>query len=175
MPSAAGSCRPRASEGARWTAERSRAGFTLLEVLITLILLALTYAIVIPSIGRARVQAAVYNSTQAVISTISLAKAAAVRFGRPSVLRIDSDRDRMWVEVDTTVGGSGAADTLGFFSFADQLEVDLESDRTTLCFDGRGIGVTRSICPEAGAAIIVSLQGKADTVFVSRVGRVLTR
>jgi len=140
-----------------------------------MMLLALIYAIVIPSIGKTRVQAAVHNSTQTVISTISLAKAAAVRFGRPAVLHIDVYRDEMWVEVDTTVAGTGAVDTLGFFSFAEQLDVDLKSNRATLCFNGRGIGVTRAACPDAGAAIIVSLHSKADTVFVSRVGRVLTR
>jgi len=109
------------------------------------------------------------------MGSISLAKAAAVRFGRPSVLRLDSDRDRMWVEVDTTLAGTGSADTLGYFSFREDLKVDLKANRTALCFDGRGIGTTRTACPQAGAVIIVALNQSADTVFVSPIGRVLSR
>jgi Tfp pilus assembly protein FimT len=145
------------------------------EVLITVMLLSLVYAIAIPTIGRTRIQASVHNSTQAVIATVSLAKAAAVRFGRPSVLRLDSDRDRLWVEVDTTVAGTGVADTLGFFSLREELQVDLNANRATLCFNGHGVGTTRAVCPQAGAVIILSLMGRADTVFVSPLGRVVTR
>jgi len=152
-----------------------RAGFSLLEVLVTLVLLSMIYAIAIPSIGRTRVKASVHNSSQAVIGAISLAKAAAVRFGRPSVLRLDSSRDRVWVEVDTTLAGTGRLDTLGYFSFREELKVDLKTNRTALCFDGRGIGTTRTACPQAGAVIIVALNQSADTVFVSPLGRVITR
>lgn len=152
-----------------------KAGFSLLEVLITLILLSMVYAIAIPSIGRTRVQASIHNSSQAVIGTISLAKAAAVRFGRPSVLRLDSSRDRMWVEVDTTLAGTGSTTTLGYFSFREELKVDLKANRSALCFDGRGIGTTRAACPQTGAVIIVTLNQRADTVFVSPLGRVITR
>ncbi len=138
-------------------------------------LLALVYAIVIPSIGRTRVHASVHNSTQTLLSTIALAKASAIRFGRPSVLRLDTSRDAIWIEIDTTAAGSGTVDTLGFYSFAEQLQVNLGSNRSAVCFDGRGIGVTRAVCPDAGAVIVVSRLGKADTVFMSQVGRVLTR
>ncbi len=153
----------------------SRAGFSLLEVLVTLMLLSMVYAIALPSIGRTRIQASVHNSSQAVMGTISLAKAAAVRFGRPSVLRLDSARDRIWVEVDTTLAGTGSTAALGYFSFREELKVDLKANRTALCFDGRGIGTTRAACPQAGAVIIVALKQSADTVFVSPLGRVITR
>jgi type II secretion system protein H len=176
MPSLGSSCRRTLTCASRGSFRAcSQAGFSLLEVLITVMLLSLVYAIAIPSIGRTRVEASVHNSAQAIIGTLSLAKAAAVRFGRPSVLRLDSDRDRLWVEIDTTVAGSGATDTLGYFSFREELRVDLRANRAAVCFDGRGIGTTRGVCPEAGAVIIVSLAKKADTVFVSPLGRVLTR
>ncbi len=155
---------------------RSRGGFTLVEVLIALVLLALIYAVALPSIGRSRVSAAVHNSKYVVISTLSLARATAMRYGRPAVLRLDAARDRIWIEVDTTEAGSGAAvDSLGYFDFTKELRVKLESNRASLCFDGRGIGTTGAACPEAGAAIVLSLAHRADTVVVSPLGRVVSR
>ena len=151
-----------------------RAGFTLVEVLIVIAILGLSYAIALPAISRARIAAAVQNSHHVVVSSVSLARATAIRYGRPAVMRLDPDADRLWIEVDTTAAGSAAAlDTLGAFDFAAEMNVDLQSDRTGLCFNGRGIGTTGSRCPRAGGVIILSLQDKADTVVVTPLGRVI--
>ncbi len=121
-----------------------------------------------------RVAASVQNSKAAVVSAISLARATAMRYGRPAVLQIDAAGDRVWVEVDTTLVGDGSAvATLGRFDFAAKLNVDLSSNRAALCFDGRGIGTTSATCPLAGAEIVVRRQTRAVTVVVSRLGRVL--
>ncbi len=121
-----------------------------------------------------RVDASVQNSKAAVVSALSLARATAMRYGRPAGLQIDAAGDRVWVEVDTTSVGDGTAvDTLGSFDFAAKLNVDLMSDRTSFCFDGRGVGTTSTTCPLAGGEIVVRRQTRADTVVVSPLGRVL--
>ena len=153
----------------------SRAGFSLLEVLIAIMLMTLVYAIAMPSLAATRVRASVHNSKHIVISSISLARTAAIRFGRPAVLRLDSQSDRIWVEVDTTLAGGGAKDTLNLIHLGQVLGVDLQSNRTGVCFNGRGIGTTGTDCPRAGGTIILSTGGRADTVFISPLGRVLTR
>jgi hypothetical protein len=141
----------------------SRQGFTLIEIMIAL-----------PSLGRSRVSAAVHNSRHAVVSSLSLARAMAMRYGRPAVLHIDSENDWLWVEVDTTLAGSGAAvDSFGFFSFREGLQTDLDSNRATFCFNGRGVGTTGAACPQAGGVILLSLKDQVDTVTVSPVGRVV--
>ncbi len=161
--------------GARVTAPAGRAaGFTLMEIIIALVLMAMVYAIAVPAIGRARVAAAVHNSRHVVVSSISLARATAMRFGRPTVLRLDATEDRLWIEADTSVSG-GAVDTIGFYSFAGELATDLQSNRSSLCFNGRGIGTTGTACPQAGALIVVSLGSKADSVLVTALGRVFER
>ncbi len=170
----ASSCR-RAARGARPSIGISATGFTLVEVLIALALVALAYTIAMPAIGRGRISAAVHNAKYVVVSNLSLARATAMRFGRPAVVRFDSYRERIWIEVDTTVAGSGVVDSLGYFDLAHDLQVNLESNRSSLCFDGRGVGTTTANCPEAGAIIVVSLAGKADTVLVSATGRVVSR
>lgn len=152
----------------------ARAGFSIIELLWVLILASIVYAIALPVIGKTRVDASVQNSRHAVVSAVSLARAMAIRFGRPAMLRLDPAKDRMWVEADTTVSGAGTGvDTLGFFDFRGDLRVDLQSNRETLCFNGRGIGTTTAACPEAGAVIVVALNERADTVIVTPLGRVV--
>lgn len=153
---------------------RAAAGFTLLEIIVALMLMAMVYAMAVPAIGRARIAAAVHNSRHIVVSSISLARATAVRFGRLTVLRLDASEDRLWIEADTSVSG-GAVDTIGFYSFAGELATDLQSNRSSLCFNGRGIGTTSTACPQAGALIVVSLGGEADSVLVTALGRVFDR
>lgn len=139
-----------------------------------LVVLAVVTSFAVPAVGRMRVAAAVQNARHAVESALSLARASAIQYGRPSILRIDAARDRVWVAVDTTVAGTGAAlDTVRIFNLADELRVDLESDRAALCFDGRGIGTTGTACPAAGAVITLTREGKTGVVRVSPTGRVL--
>lgn len=149
-------------------------GFSLIELIYALVLAAVIYTIALPVVGRARVEASVRNSKHVVVSSLALARATAIRFRRPAVLRLDSNGDRLWIEADTTVSGSGAGlDTIGFFDFRAELEVDLTSDRTSLCFDGRGIATTTAACSQSGGLIVVARDDRADTVVVSPLGRVV--
>jgi type II secretory pathway pseudopilin PulG len=159
----------------RKTSEASTAGFSLLEALIAIMLLVLVYAIAIPSLASTRVRAAVHNSKHVVLSSISLARSSAIRFGRPAVLRLDSQGDRIWVEVDTALVAGGAKDTLNLVDLGRELDVDLKSNRSSVCFNGRGIGTASATCPSPGAMIIVASGSRSDTVFVSPVGRAVTR
>jgi prepilin-type N-terminal cleavage/methylation domain-containing protein len=149
------------------------AGFTLLEIMIALAMVAVVYAIALPAIGRTRVSASVHNARHALVSSISLTRATAIRFGRTAVLRLDSDHDRIWVEADTTMEATGEVVTLGHFNFAEELNVDLSSNRSSLCFNGRGIGTTSAQCTRRGGVIALALGGKAEVVYVSPTGRVL--
>ena len=163
----------RTARAVRPTRAPGRAGFTLLEVVIALVMAALIYAIALPAIARTRVSASVHNSRFVVESSVSLARATAMRYGRPAVLRFDSVRDQLWVVVDTSMVGSAALDTLGYFDIRAEFNVDLESNRQALCFNGRGIGTTGAVCPQAGAVITLALSGRADTVLVTPLGRVV--
>jgi Tfp pilus assembly protein FimT len=141
--------------------------------MIALVMLAVVYAIALPAIGRTRVSASVHNARHALVSSIALTRATAIRFGRSAVLRLDSEHDRVWVEVDTALAGGGKVVTLGHFNFAEELNVNLESNRSSLCFNGRGIGTTSSTCTQPGAVIALALRGRAEVVYVSPTGRVL--
>ncbi len=153
---------------------RSAAGYTIIEIVFALVLVSIVYAIALPSIGRTRISASVHNARHVVVSSVSLARATAMRFGGSAVLRLDAANDRLWVEADTTLSKSGEEMVrLGYFDFDAELNVNLDSNRTTLCFNSRGIGTTGTACPQAGATIVVFLVDSADTVRVSPMGRVL--
>lgn len=146
----------------------------MLELILVLVVLAIVAAFAIPAVGGMRTAAAVQNGRHGVESALSLARAAAIQYGRPAVLRIDPVGELLRVEVDTTVAGTGTAlDTVRVFPLGDELQVDLETDRLALCFDGRGIGTTGTPCPVAGAVITVTRAGKMEVVRVSATGRVL--
>ncbi len=152
-----------------------QAGFSAVELVLTLLILGVLYGTAQPSIMRMRTSASVTSGRQVVASTLSLARATAIGFGRSTVVRLDAAGDRIWVEADTSAAGSGAVDTLGLFYFGSSLSVDLKSNRASLCFDNRGLGTTNATCTVAGALIVVARQGLSDTVTVSPLGRVLPR
>jgi type II secretory pathway pseudopilin PulG len=143
--------------------------------MVALVMMAMVYAIALPAIGRSRITASLHNAKQVVISSIFLARATAIRYGRPAVVRIDSDRDEVWVEADTTVAGTGSVAQLGYFSIAEEFDVDLKSERSALCFNSRGIGTTSATCPQPGGVIFLTLRSASDSVVVSPVGRVIER
>lgn len=141
--------------------------------MIALVMVAVIYAIALPAIARTRVTASVHNARHALVSSISLARATAIRFGRTAVLQLDSDHDRVWVEADTTMAGTGEVVALGYFDFAQDLKVDLQSNRSSLCFNGRGIGTTSAACTQPGAVIALVIRDRVERVYVSPTGRVL--
>ena len=140
--------------------------------MVAVVMLAAFYTLALPAIGRSRVSASVHNARHALVSSIALTRATAIRYGRTAVLRLDSEHDRVWVEVDTTMAATGEVASLGRFDFEAEHKVDLWSNRSSLCFNGRGTGTTSARCTLPGAMIVLALGGQAETVFVSPTGRI---
>ncbi|UCC50000.1 MAG: GspH/FimT family pseudopilin [Gemmatimonadota bacterium] len=146
-------------------------GFTLTELIVVLILAGVAMAIVSPSLGRAFRRTGVRAAVDEFASTHSLARAAAVRYGRLAELHIDAGNRRFWVEVDTSTTG-GVKDTVGVVKYVGSHGVSVTSTRAILCFDGRGLPTTRGSCQAADATLVFSSGGRTDTVTVSALGRV---
>ncbi len=151
---------------------RGRGGFTLIEVMVIVLIIGVLSAIAAPPVAQIRESARLQNGRHMVTSALSLARATGPRWGRVAVLRIDTVLDAMWVVVDT--GDVSRSDTLvaRTFRFADDLGVELESNRSALCFNARGIGTTGVECPATGGRILVTTGGRADTLELTSVGRV---
>ncbi len=86
----------------RWVADQRRAdgegGFTLLEVMVVIGILALAVAIVAPSLGRARMGLAVRSTAYALAADLRAARAAAQSTNMERVLTVDLAGRRYWAE-----------------------------------------------------------------------------
>ena len=147
-------------------------GFTITELIIVLVLAGIAVAIVSPSLSRAFRRTGVRAAVDQFASTHSLARSAAVRFGRMAELHIDDVGMAFWVEVDTSSAG-GVTDTIGVVKYLDANDVTLESNRALLCFDARGLPTTRDSCEPGDAQLIFTSGSRVDTVDITALGRVL--
>ena len=147
-------------------------GFTIVELVIVLVLAGIAIAIVSPPLNRAFQRTGTRAAMDEFASTHSLARSAAVRFGRISELHIDATNGRFWVEVDTSSTG-GVKDTVGVVKYLEGTGVTLESDRTLLCFDARGLPTTRDSCEAPDATLRFTSGDKERIVTITALGRVL--
>ncbi len=150
-----------------------RQGFSLAELMVVLILIGVAVAIVSPSIGRTFRRTGVRASVDEFASTHSLARSAAVRYGRLSELHIDATNGRFWVEVDTSSTGTVFKDTVGVVKHLDSNGVTISTSTDLLCFDARGLPSTSSPCDQPDAEIIFSSGSRVDTVSITALGRVM--
>ncbi|MGD2154150.1 MAG: GspH/FimT family pseudopilin [Gemmatimonadales bacterium] len=147
-------------------------GFTIIELIIVLILSGIIVAVASPTLSTAFRRTAGRAAVDEFVSTHTLARSAAVRYGRTAELHIDASNARFWVEVDTASAG-GVKDTVGVVKYLDSMGVGVSSDRAVLCFDSRGLPTTRGSCEAADATLVFSSPGEADTVQITALGRVL--
>lgn len=110
--SATSTDRGRLAPGAR---ERGSAGFTLLEILVVLVIVAVVSAMVLPSMRAGSQQAAVRRSVRSFISAARQASARAVNSRRPTALIVWPD--------DGSFGVEGAEDRYDLPEFADFGEI----------------------------------------------------
>jgi len=147
-------------------------GFTVTELVIVLLLAGIVVAVATPTLSSAFRRTATQAAVDEFISTHTLARSVAVRYGRTAELHINSATERFWVEVDTSSAG-GVSDTVGVVKDLTGMGVGVASDRTVVCFDSRGLPTTRGVCEAADATLIFTAPGRADTLQITALGRVL--
>jgi Tfp pilus assembly protein FimT len=136
-----------------------RRGYSLIQMLVVLAIVAILCGISIPRLGSARDQSAVRGAATQVATTFALARSAAVlRASRVAVV-IDPASVTLRVLAD--------AETLHVRALRPEFGVTLEATRDSVAYGptGRGYGA-------ANSSIILRRGSAADTVFVSRLGRV---
>ena len=149
-------------------------GFSIVEVVFVMSILALLALIALPALARSRARANVVAARNAFSATHALARQSAVQYGRLARLHLDPDANRFWVTVDTGMRPLvSRIDTVGpvvgvHTRFGG---VEIESAPRTICFDPRGLATPRSDCDLPNATIVFKLGEVADTVTLSRLGR----
>lgn len=153
--------------------DAARRGFTLLELTFVVAIAAILLGIAAPRMLHVSARVAVGDARSRVTSSVSAARAAAVRFGRTGYLALDAAADRLVVEVDTSVLGGAPAVSLGEVDLWDDLGVNLGATQPLLCFDPRGLAVAAAPCTGQGVVVRLERGGFTDSVVVSATGRVM--
>ncbi len=153
-------------------------GMSLAEIAIVMVALGALLLIAVPPLARARDRVEVMAARESFSSAHALARQIAVQYGRVTRLRLDPAGGRFWVTADTSVRADAEIlDTISVvvLSGAGSRGVSIEAAPRTFCFDGRGLPTARGACDLPNATIVFRRGGAADTVTVSRLGRVRRR
>lgn len=177
-PALPGSSGRRDARRARPSAARaagSPAGFTLLEMMIVVIAMAVIAALATPKISGFRSRAQLNSARQQMAATVDAARSAAIQRGRPAWVRRVGNR--LIAEVDTAPRGvtapvmrvmvAGPMDTL----FNAVIDSPTPHD-TAVRWDGRGFAMPR---PAQTIRFVVTNKAGRDSVCISRVGIILPR
>src|SRR5712692_6776096 len=138
-------------------------GFTLMELLTVLAVVAVMMAVAIPYFGKTVVKAAVRSAADAIVALHARARAGGINRGRTANLVLHANTA---VVVATKVSGSGV-DTLGkVVDLAGQYGVTVTSTVDSIGFSPRGLGTNSS-----AVTIIISKSSFSDTLTVAKGGR----
>jgi type IV fimbrial biogenesis protein FimT len=153
--------------------ENRSSGFTLLEIIITMSLLAVIAAMGAPKLSAALRRRTTQTAVDEFVTAHSLARATAVRYGRVAQLHISPSTRSFWIDVDTSGTSAGQRATVWYTHKIPDTAVVMSSNRSILCFDARGLPSTTAPCEAGDAQIIFTALDKADTVNIASLGKVL--
>jgi type IV fimbrial biogenesis protein FimT len=153
------------------TRSAGRRGFTVVELLIVMLVLALIAGVAAPAITGAQKRMGLTNAANGVAFLGARARAYATNRGAVTLLEIDPDTDQGWVRFgsDTLVGG--------FVDFMAEYDTDVDvSDgegRLQICFSPRGYAQQgcRDV-PRLPVYIVLTRGGRVDSVEIKALGMV---
>ena len=152
---------------------RAQRGFTLIEAIIVIAVLAVVAATGVPHIAAALQSRTSGSAADQFVLTHSLTRATAIRYGRTAELHIEPSTNRFWVDVDTSANGSGQRATISYVRDVSGNGLTMTSTRALLCFDARGIPSTLGSCESGDARVIFSDGARSDTINTTALGKVL--
>ncbi len=150
-----------------------KSGFTFMEMIITISFVGLLAGVAFPRIANVQTRFALRGAVTAFMGAHAMTRATAIREGGVAELHIDASNNRFWVEVDTTLAGSGVMDTIGAVIDVGNQGLTLSSTQSVLCFEGRGMPSSATGCATTGATISFSYKNEADTIQTTTLGKIL--
>ena len=145
---------------------RSRAGFTLVELTVVLLLVLALSAVAAPRIIEARDHSDMLSVKRQIVAHFNSARASAVQRGRQVSVHIEADS--IWIAVVKTSGDSAITTKRSLA----EMGADVESSETQVIYDSRGFAVG---LPLAGGKVRIHGITASDSVCVTRSGMVLNR
>ncbi|HEX3533223.1 MAG TPA: prepilin-type N-terminal cleavage/methylation domain-containing protein [Gemmatimonadaceae bacterium] len=135
-----------------------RNAFTLMEIAVTLCILSILSAIAFPRAGRFLDSMHVRGATIEIESLFSAARHIAIARGSQTTVEIDTAARAIYVRA----GGT----RLGDAKIGMDHDVRLSATRSAMSYSATGMGYGA-----ANLSVVVRRNSYADTVFVSRLGR----
>ncbi len=149
----------------------ARKGFSFAEVLIVMTIGSVLASITVPRIVDLREGFARRGAVGEFVAAHNLARMVAIRSGRTSELRIDPGSGTFWVQVDSSLAGTGAMDTISNVVRLSDSNVSLSSTSSVLCFDERGIASSLGDCDATQSAVVTFTSGpEVDTLRRTALG-----
>lgn len=164
-----------AGPGKRRTMVVMGGGFSLVEMLLVVAVLGILAAITFPAVARTWARAEAEAARNAFVAGHSLARQVAGQYGGLGKLHLDTARNVFWVTVDTsTIPDLQAEDTIGPPVYVGDRfgGVRMRTGRRLLCFHPGGLGTAAGGCDLPNATIVFGRGSVAETLTVSRLGRV---
>ena len=168
-----GVSREGSSERRREMSETQRRGFTLMEAILVLTLMAIVAATGGPKLTAALHRRTTSSAADQFVVTHSLTRSTALRFARVAQLHIDPATRRFWIDVDTSANGVGQRATIANVRDVSGSGLSMTSTRSVVCFDARGLAFTGGSCESGDVMVIFSDGATADTVATTILGKVL--
>ena len=148
-------------------------GVSLLEIIVVMVIASVIVGMGAPKVAAALRQRSVTSAADQFLLAHSFARSTGIRYGRVAQLHIDASTARVWVDVDTSANGVGQRATIANIRYVSDAGLQMASNRSLLCFDGRGIASTAGSCESGDANVIFSDGVVADTVSTTILGKVL--
>jgi type II secretion system protein H len=142
-----------------------RAGFSLIEMLIVVVVIGLMTLIALPRLSDAFAQNNLNSARVKIISLFSTARATAAGTSRLTVLRLSGNQIYV-VAAGKMNGGAGTIDTVTpVENIYTEYGVTANVSADSILLDQNGLG-------RNAATIILTKSGRADTITISQYGRI---
>jgi Tfp pilus assembly protein FimT len=144
-----------------------RSGYKLSELLVVLVVGAITASVVVDSMAGQETPSAIRQARTVFLSLHARTRAQAAESGRTTELRVDSDRDLVWISRNDS--------TLSIVNFRSEMNVDIDGDGISkLCLTPRGFADSSCNSFGEGTMDVRFVQrGRASTVSILPLGQAL--
>lgn len=152
----------------------ARAGFTLVELLVVIIIGGVLLGIAIPSFTNLTKGRNAQNARDAVVWLAARARGRAIERGEVHLLEIDPPNERAWV-VRRNTGTPLASDTVETVSLADQYATTVSTTantKITLCYGPRGYAFTCTGSPTSNVDVTFTHIDRTARARVKPLGQI---